>query len=315
MRIVADKGGPAMTRIVVTSCCSIENRADQPAWDEIAAAHAQAPLDLLLHLGDNVYMHNSDLDESMWQPGRLMRNYSNQFAQPQFKAVLDLRRPTMAIWDDHDYGINDANGGDVVEGSAHRLWTTALFNYWWHFRVGDRDHPHNIHCAATFGDVRVIALDVRSWRKHPGPEAAVLGDAQEAWLWKALAEPWDGYTIVASGSTLRIGDESNGPTEKLLHHSAFAKTLEAAMRARRRTLFLGGDLHYNAVAQGDGYVEIMTSGVAQKTWATKKDTNNWALLDFGDDGVAVEFHGGAVKIGKERHKRIRIDSDWKVQPA
>lgn len=294
----------ANLKVAVASCCSIENRPHQPAWDDIAAARP----DVLLLLGDNVYMHKDEVEERVWKPRQLMRNYAAQFAQPQFARLMAEKIPTLVTWDDHDYGINDAEG--AVEGDAHRSWTTALFDQWWHFRAGDRAGP--VHCVADFDQVRFIVLDGRSWRERPGPQATPLGEEQERWLWAKLAEGGPPYTVVASGSTLRIGKPD---TEQLANYRNFSSRLEEAMRARGRTIFVGGDLHYNAIRQGEGFVEIMTSGVAQITWSKKEYTNNWALLTFGEKTVEARFHGSDVKRPDGSWgEAVTIGPDWKITP-
>lgn len=295
-------------RVAVASCCSIENRQDQPAWTEIAKADP----DVLLLLGDNVYMHNSMEGENEWNHPRLEDNYAKQFAHPQFAPLIEQlrekQRPILVTWDDHDFGINDAKGKEVAESDRAR--TTALFDRYWHFRAGDRAGP--VHCKADIGPVRFIVLDVRSWRPAPGPDANAIGEPQENWLSGLLADSkGPRYTVVASGSTLRIG----GPrSERLRGYKAFSERLELNMSRRGRTLFIGGDLHYNAVRQGEGYIELMTSGVAQKVGDDQRDSNNWALLTFLEDSVGVQFHGAGVRRPSGESLEFTIDSDWKITP-
>jgi alkaline phosphatase D len=292
-------------KVAVASCCSIENRPDQPAWRDIAAARP----DLLLLLGDNVYMHKDDVDEDVWQFARLEANYAAQFQQPDFLALLNLRIPTMVTWDDHDFGINDAKGADAPAEYVRR--TTALFNQWWQFRLRDDEHPERIYCRRTFGSIRVIMLDGRTERPRASKTADPLGETQTRWLLDELAQPWQGITLVACGSTLNIGGRKS---ERLAGYEDFAGRLVNALRKCPRALYLGGDLHYNAVNDRHGFIEIMTSGVAQVQWSTKLDTDNWALLEFGSQGNTVTLHGAPAKHkGQDRH-RFRITPDWKLAP-
>jgi hypothetical protein len=187
-------------------------------------------------------------------------------------------------------GALDNGRTSPEEGEANRLRTSTVQSMV-ALPIRDPKAPDRIHCDGEFGSLQVVALDVRCWRQPPAADAGVLGKEQEDWLWDRLAQPWHGCTIVASGSTLRIGDETNGPGEKLLHHIDFDERMEAAMRKRGRTSFIGGDLHRNAFAAGDGCFDVVPSGVAQVTWKTKKRTNNWALLEYRPNGVSIDFEG------------------------
>jgi len=74
------------------------NRHDQPQplWDDIMA---QKP-DLWIWLGDNIYGDTRDM-------AFLKSKYDAQQARPEYRALL-AQCPVIGIWDDHDYGANDA---------------------------------------------------------------------------------------------------------------------------------------------------------------------------------------------------------------
>ncbi len=94
-----------MTRIAIASCCKIQNVGDQPVWSEIE----EHDPDLLLLLGDNVYMPNS-----RWDHGFMEQRYKEQFAEPHFASLIQ-KVPFLATWDDHDFGINDSRGAYISD--------------------------------------------------------------------------------------------------------------------------------------------------------------------------------------------------------
>jgi len=87
-----------MTRIAIASCCRIQWQRRQPARRAIAKAKP----DLVLLLGDNVYMREYK-DPARWDHVHLENRYCEQFREPDFRALTDTT-PFMATWDDHDFG-------------------------------------------------------------------------------------------------------------------------------------------------------------------------------------------------------------------
>ena len=82
-----------VTRIALGSCADQDK--PQPIWEAIVAQQPQ----LFLFLGDNVYADTEDM--------AVMRaTYAKLAAIPGYQK-LKATCPVLAIWDDHDYGVND----------------------------------------------------------------------------------------------------------------------------------------------------------------------------------------------------------------
>ena len=183
-----------MTRIVFVSCANVELRPAQPAWDAIAAD----PPDLLILLGDNTYM---SWEGTTWELERLRQNYEAQFQIPAFKMLMDTV-PTLAIWDDHDLGPDDSCGAELEPQQLAD--SRALFNHY--LAKARNNNPPHMYCTYDIGEVRVIMLDVRTYRTLSTNSApTVLGRDQEDWLWDQLAINPNPYTIVASGTVTDHG--------------------------------------------------------------------------------------------------------------
>jgi len=88
--------GRTLTRIGFGSCA--ESSKPQPIWDAIH----ERQFDLFVFLGDNIYGDTRDM-------AVLRAKYAEFAAQPGF-ARLRAETPIVAIWDDHDFGENDAGG-------------------------------------------------------------------------------------------------------------------------------------------------------------------------------------------------------------
>src|SRR5262245_15692547 len=87
--------GGALKRVAFGSCFD-QTKVEQPVWDGVLAAKP----DLFLFGGDNVYCPPE------YSRGALQRAYAQAAASPGLTRVRNTI-PHMALWDDHDYGLND----------------------------------------------------------------------------------------------------------------------------------------------------------------------------------------------------------------
>src|SRR4051812_32988815 len=93
--------GEPLRRVGFGSCN--DQKLPQGIWDAVLAARP----DLFLFGGDNVYC------DEPFTPARLQEAYALAMRSPGFAKVL-ATVPHMAVWEDHDYGLND--GGAVFAG-------------------------------------------------------------------------------------------------------------------------------------------------------------------------------------------------------
>lgn len=299
-------------RIAFTSCSHIEFRPEQPVWGHIAATKP----DLLLLLGDTVYM--SYLETDPWDHERLERLYKAQLSYPPFKELVE-RTPTLAIWDDHDFGIDNACGAEHTEqrdASLH-LFLKHMMPIQAR-RDQDRSRVYGRYDGVP--GVKVLMLDERYWRENAwGGETGrtMLGEEQEKWLFDELAHnDGPGITILCSGSTVDRG----GPSESIRDYEPFFTQLKEACAKRGRTLLLSGDIHFNrfeshdlskesGVASGPAFHEATASGSAHRTYAKHKILNNWGLLTIDGQGVRVDLYAA----GNPGRTHWEIDrATWKA---
>jgi hypothetical protein len=289
--------------VAVASCCSVLKRPkdDQPAWTAIREANPG----LLLLLGDTVYMHVGAQDEWIWKHADLEEAYRRQFEVTDFDALLN--REHLAIWDDHDFGINDARGAEA--GAENVRLTTERFRRHMHRALnvqGVPVVPGTIYGSVTRKGVHFIALDGRTLRTHPGAEfATVLGPDQLERFLLELQDHRDQVVVVMSGSCLLHGYVH----ERLFAYDEFSDTVMTAMRAHGRVLFLSGDIHRNAFVNHAGLFEVTTSGVAQISSKTADKLDNWAMLEFGPEWIEVRWHGEDAESWTREGAKYRRFSD------
>lgn len=187
-----------LTRIAVGSCLHQDN--DMAILETIRRAEP----DLFLMIGDNVYADATSPDE-------LQAAFDKLADAPEF-AALRAEVPIEAVWDDHDFGLNDAGQENPIKAQAQAL-TLDFFGV---DPNSPRRQREGIYDAIALGPqgqrVQIILLDTRYFRDalvpspaagrkyapNPDPEATVLGEAQWLWLEQVLAEPAELRILVSS---------------------------------------------------------------------------------------------------------------------
>jgi alkaline phosphatase D len=247
-------------RTIVIASCSNEDTFDRPLtiFERMSARKA----DLAILMGDNVYGSAtpedpllSDLRAAYWAQAR-RRPFTN----------LVSGTPTLAVWDDHDFGINDGGG----ETFANRQLAQEMFDRFWRIGADDpRGHPHGVYGSWVVGPVgqrvQVITLDTRYWRSPlkatdqrdaPGkeryvadsdPARTMLGALQWAWLAQELKKPAELRLIVSSTQVVAEGHGwekwGNFPLEKKKLYDTIRDAGAAGV------VVLSGDRHYSMIAR------------------------------------------------------------------
>ncbi len=147
------------------------------------------PLALLM-LGDNVYIDD---------PEHQLTNdycYYRRHSQPDWSKLV-AGTAVSAIYDDHDFGLNDCSGGPAIEKPA---WKRAVFdtfrNNWVNHSYGGGDEQPGVWHDYYIGDVHFILLDCRYYRDRPG--GTMIGPVQKAWLKETLKKSKGTFKMLCS---------------------------------------------------------------------------------------------------------------------
>lgn len=240
-------------RVIFGSCI----KQDRPM--PILQTMADQKPDLMIFLGDNIYGDTEDMEV-------LQAKYDKLGADSGFQRLVKSC-PTLATWDDHDFGVNDG-GADYPK----RKESEALFEDFW---LGDEDLPARsrpgIYDSRIFGPVgkrlQVIMLDTRyfrsplkrgakrvggSWMPDDDPSKTVLGDAQWTWLEEQLKQPAELRIIASSIQFLAedAGQEtwSNLPLERQRMLDVLKSTNANGV------IFISGDRHWSELSALDDAV-------------------------------------------------------------
>lgn len=183
----------------------------------------KAKPDLFIFMGDNVY-------PAGFRPADIRLAYAKLRTNEGFRSMHD-NVPHMAIWDDHDYGLE--NGGLEFQFKQHFQW--EFKNFFHLFEDKAAAARDGVYSSAVFGppgrEVQVILLDTRYFRSplnkdrktrairaNTDKEATLLGVKQWQWLEEQLKIP-AAIRIIGSGIQVLPRDQdfekwNNFPRER-----------------------------------------------------------------------------------------------------
>jgi alkaline phosphatase D len=252
-------GAPGKYRIAFGSCARIQLHPHQPIWN---AVERWSP-DMFLWLGDNVYLDTLE-------PMIMADMYQWQRAVPELQPLL-RSVPQLAIWDDHDYALNDSDRTNPVKAEA-----LQAFSRYWANPGGGLDHAPGVFFKQSYGDVDIFMLDGR-WYRDPveqadGPGKSMIGEAQMQWLCDNLKSSRATFKLLAIGSSWTLAKGPQGDAWSAYLHERDTLFDFIAREAIEGVILLSGDSHageLNAIpwSERGGYdlYELVSSPLAQGT--------------------------------------------------
>ena len=207
---------------------------------------AKTPAAFMLWLGDNWYTREVDISSEWGLYYRASHDRRLPVLQHFWKAM-----PHYAIWDDHDYGPDDADGYYILKDASRKLF----MRYWNNPSYGQDDK--GIFTKVSYSDVDIFLTDDRYFRSannladsidgKPNPDKHFLGAAQVEWLKNALVYSNATFKIIAIGS--QVLNPSHKEFESMRHFSAEYNELMNFLDVQKISgiLFLSGDRHHSEV--------------------------------------------------------------------
>ncbi len=274
-----------LTRIAVGSC----NRQDlpQPLWDSILKFQPQ----LWVWLGDNIYGDTNDM-------ALLAEKWMEQKKNPGYRRLLDTCLID-GIWDDHDYGRNDAGSGYEWKSESQRLFLDFLDEP----AASPRRVQSGIYASRVFGPegrrVCLILLDVRTHRDALRTAGDILGEAQWVWLEKSLRSSTAQIHIICSGSQILPAEHRHEKWNDYPESRERLLKLIGSMQSAG-VILLSGDRHFAEFSQmknpsgGLPLHEMTTSGLTHfyKNFRGEKNSlrlgEPFAELNFGTISIHWE---------------------------
>lgn len=225
--------GAASFTVAVASCA--RTNSNGVVFDTIRSLDP----DLYINAGD---MHYRNIGENDLDPFRAA--FAQVHAAPA-QSALYRSVPLAYVWDDHDYGPNDADGSSPSRPAAWAAYRSHVPHY--ELPSGDQGP---INQAFTVGRVRFILTDTRSQRDRAA--GTMLGETQLRWLLDEVLAARDSHALtVWVNPTPWIGADE--PTAD--HWGAFASERRRIgeffdEHAISNLVMVSGDAHMVAIDDG-----------------------------------------------------------------
>lgn len=289
------------------SCAKINDPAfDAPEYSnggdyQIFDAIADQQPDFMLWLGDNVYYLPPDTSSA----AGMYHRYSNVRQLPQLQRLLTATHH-YAIWDDHDYGPNNAD-----RSFALRDISRQVFHSFWANPVRDAAGSGGISSYFEWQDAAFFMLDNRSHRRanlRVTGQRQILGDEQLDWLLNALSNSLATFKfIVIGGQVLNSGEVfenyvnvAPGERRELLDRIA-AERIPGV-------IILSGDRHHSAMhimPRFEQYPlhEWTVSPLTAKAYTPVRGEGQYIV----DDSIYTQRNFGVIKIsGPAAQRRLQM---------
>ncbi len=268
-----------ISRIAMASCFNQDQ--PMPLWDAVNALKPEA----FLFLGDNVYADRRESDGT-WTTLDFDEEYAKMNADSGYAALKKQTPTILGVWDDHDFGRNDAG----VEFEKKKEAKAAFNRFFGIAETSERAKRDGNYDSVILGPegkrIQFIMLDTRSFRSSlkraegenargyvpdDSADKTVLGDAQWAWLEKTLQEPAEVRLLISS---IQVASEehifekwANFPREREKLFGVLNKTKAAGV------IILSGDRHL-------GDLSVMDVGLGYPLYDLTASAFNRSSLDF-----------------------------------
>ena len=264
----------------VASCMDLVDPRDQPAWNTVPGKNPR----LLLLVGDNAYP-NTTMRSMIWAEHLQQRGIES------FANVI-RQTPTLATWDDHDFGPNNSAGADVEldhrdesQGAFRELFMGLPFA-----------SSQGIHYSFSWGDVDFFVLDNRYFRNHylagQTAQRKMLGEDQWDWLVSALSASTARFKVIVSGTTLDSGHTETWADD---YPSEWLR-LKTVVENYRGIIVVSGDIHVcqftrHTMPSGRPLWEFTSSGMSgQEGPEHAYMTLSFDTTQAGQESVTARLH-------------------------
>ncbi len=303
----------------LTGSCAYFN---QPQYDRpgkpygndsaIFQVMGKVPAAFMLWLGDNWYTREVDYynDWGLYYRASLTRNLP--ILKDFWKAI-----PQYAIWDDHDYGWNDADKSYPLKQTSRKVF----MDYWTNPSYGE--DGEGVYTKITKNDLDIFMLDNRWWRSadampdsvdgKPNTDKRMWGKKQLEWLKNALlisnGNTNISFRIIATGSQVL---NPLSPYDCAAHYPVELTELENFLLENKikDVVFLDGDRHHSEIikVQKEGMYPLyditasaLTSGVSK--FAGPEKDSPYRLLGIDDTQNFTKM----TVSGKKNDRTLQVE--------
>ena len=227
----------------------------------------------MLWLGDNTYYREVDWDS---KTGIYYRNTHTR-SLPELQPLLS-KMQHYSIWDDHDFGSNDAVGSFY-----NKKLTLEAFKDFWANPNYDISGGTGISGQFSYNDIDVFMLDNR-WNRTPIYDSAkgkILGKKQLNWLMSSLKNSHASFKLIMVGGQFL---NPNKVYENMANYPEERQKLIDFIKDEQimNVVFLTGDRHHSEVSEMElsethSIFDITASPITSKAHKKVKEENKFRI--------------------------------------
>ncbi len=286
---------------------------DQGIWNAIAEENA----DVWVWLGDIVYTERQSMED-------LSTKYALQKALPAYQKLMN-KTTIFGVWDDHDFGKNDAGSAFKKKVESREL----LFD----FLDLSVAHParsrEGAYQSYSYGEgeqkTLLILLDVRYFKEayvrssspkqryKKDTEGLLLGEAQWEWLETLLANS-DAQVHLFGGGIQLLSSEH--PFEKWSNYPNARKRFMSLLKKYqiKNAIYLSGDRHIAELSamkiNEDAFLyDLTSSGLTHAYTGLNKEANPYRISP-----LIKQLNYGHLKLDWDRREITMFLKDKAGQP-
>ncbi len=304
-------------RVVIASCMKdiyVDQREEM--WEAVAETKA----DLIILNGDTCYADkdNSDLDEKgFWRRYTETRSLLAHFR-------LKNLTPTVAIWDDHDYGMNNGN----VTWSKKDMVKEIFEIFWDSESVPEIKHGPGMSMIISVFGQRFCMMDGRYFKDPKDvTNGKYWGADQEEFLFEEI-EKGKQPTWILNG-TLFFGGYLSWESLEWEHEKNFKEILSRLKKIDAPVCFVSGDVHFSEIMEIEekilGYKthEFVSSSIHSSTFPflhlraknprrlSATSTHNFMVFDTSFDLKKNEWKIDCICYGQKLAKNCELHTTIK----
>ena len=295
---------PPEVNFVIGSCNYVnETHFDRPGkpygseFEIFNTIHTKNP-DFMLWLGDNTYLREVDWNS---RTGFLHR-YTHTRSLPELQPLLASTHH-YAIWDDHDFGPNNADRSFALKETA-----SEIFKLFWGNPNYDIINKGGITGSFQWADLEFFLLDNRYYRTSNNNftgKREMLGKHQIDWLINALASSNAPFKFVA------VGGQVLNSEAMYENYAIFAEERKYLLQKIREAeiegiIFLDGDRHHTGLSRMQESNEVYPlydltcSSLTAGTNNNKEKLNVYRL----EETLVGQHNFGLLNVSGPRKNRV-----------
>ncbi|MCK6598789.1 MAG: alkaline phosphatase D family protein, partial [Bdellovibrionaceae bacterium] len=267
-------------KIGLMSCMDDRSPIHAPMWKSVIEKKS----DILFFLGDNAYIDDEEISttpESIWE------------RHVETRMTLDIYQvenliPILAIWDDHDYGVD--NGNSSFE---HKQKSLEIFKAF--FGNNDSTYLENGpgNCFyVRLANQRFVFFDSRYFRQNESLSTSkVWGQDQISWFISKLDPKSNDPVWFVNGSQF-FGAYHHYESVEREASTELTQLLDVARNLNSVSIFISGDLHYSEISSIEkkllGFQSLeLTSSAIHSTKADDLRNNPRRVISYRENNYFI----------------------------